>query len=156
MAGTRPPVVNELTAAGLADLAGVTEADVRRMVDLGLLVAREGAGPYRETDVRKVRLAAACEQAGLPMDAIASAVRSGRLSFAFLESPTYGRWALRSARTYRQVSQESGVPLATLAGVLEAMGFARMGPDERIREDELEIVPVLRLAQSTGILDAVW
>jgi adenylate cyclase len=148
--------MNELTAAGLADLAGVTEAEVRRMVDLGLLVAREGAGPYRETDVRKVRLAAACEQAGLPMDAIASAVRSGRLSFAFLESSTYGRWALRSARTYRQVSEESGVPLDTLAGVLEAMGFARMGPDERIREDELEVVPVLRLALSTGILDAVW
>jgi adenylate cyclase len=155
VAGSRR-VVNALTAAGLADLAGVTEAEVRRMVDLGLLVAREGAGPFRATDVRKVRLAAACEQAGLPMEEIASAVRAGRLSFAFLESSTYGRWALQSARTYRQVSEESGVPLDTLAGVLEAMGFARMAPDERIREDELEIVPLLRLARSTGILDPVW
>jgi adenylate cyclase len=148
--------VNELTAAGLADLAGVTEAEVRRMVDLGLLVAIEGAGPFRETDVQKVRVAAACERAGLPMDAIAAAVRAGRLSFAFLEGAAYRRWALRSARTYRQVSEESGVPLDTLGGVLEAMGFARMAPDERIREDELEIVPLLRLARSTGILDAVW
>jgi adenylate cyclase len=148
--------VTALSAVALADLAGVTEADVERMVDLGLLVAREGAGPFRETDVRKVRLAAACEQAGLPMDAIASAVRTGRLSFAFLEGTAYRRWALRSARTYRQVSEESGVPLDTLADVLEAMGFARMAPDERIREDELEIVPLLRLAGSTGILDPVW
>jgi adenylate cyclase len=145
-----------LTAAGLADRAGVTEAEVRRMVDLGLLVAREGAGPFRETDVQKVRLAAACEQAGLPLDAIASAARAGRLSFAFLEGTPYSRWALRTARTYRQVSEESGVPLDTLAGVLEAMGFARMTPDERIREDELEIVPLLRLARSTGVLDPVW
>ena len=145
-----------LTAAGLADLAGVTEAEVQRMVDLGLLVARDGAGPFLETDVQKVRLAAACEQAGLPMEEIAVAVRAGRLSFAFLEGTAYRRWALRSARTYRQVSEESGVPLDTLASVLEAMGFARMAPDERIREDELEIVPLLRLARSTGILDPVW
>jgi adenylate cyclase len=148
--------VNPLSAAGLADLAGVTEAEVQRMVDLGLLAARDGAGPFLETDMQKVRLAAACEQAGLPMDAIASALRAGRLSFAFLEGSPYRRWALRSARTYRQVSQESGVPLDTLGDVLEAMGFARMAPDERIREDELEIVPLLQLARSTGILDPVW
>jgi hypothetical protein len=91
-----------------------------------------------------------------PHGAIASAVRAGRLSFAFLEGSPYRRWALRSARTYRQVSEESGVPLDTLAGVLEAMGFARMAPDEPIREDELEIVPLLRLARFTGILDPVW
>jgi adenylate cyclase len=148
--------VNALSAVALADLAGVSEAEVQRMVDLGLLVAREDAGPFRETDVQKVRVAAACERAGLPMGEIASAVRAGRLSFAFLEGSPYRRWALRSARTYRQVSEESGVPLDTLADVLEAMGFARMAPDERIREDELEIVPLLRLARSTGILDPVW
>jgi adenylate cyclase len=145
-----------LTASELADLAGVTEADVQRMVGLGLLAAGDGDGPFLETDVQKVRLAVACEQAELPMDAIASAVREGRLSFAFLELSPYRRWALRSARTYRQVSQETGVPLDTLGGVLEAMGFVRMEPDERIREDELEIVPLLRLARSTGILDPVW
>jgi adenylate cyclase len=148
--------MDALSASGLANLAGVTEAEVGRMVDLGLLVARDGAGPFLETDVQKVRLAAACERAGLPMDAIASAVRAGRLSFAFLEASPYRRWALRSARTYRQVSQESGVPLEALGSVLEAMGFARMAPDEQIREDELEIVPLLQLARSTGILDPVW
>jgi adenylate cyclase len=145
-----------LSASELADLAGVTQAEVERAAALGLLVARDGDGPFQETDVRKVRLAVACERAGLPMDAIALAVREGRLSFAFLEGTAYRRWALRSARTYRQVSQETGVPLDTLGGVLEAMGFARMEPDERIREDELEIVPLLQLARSTGILDQVW
>jgi adenylate cyclase len=145
-----------LSASELADLAGVTTADVERAAVLGLLAARDGDGRFRETDVRKVRLAVACERAGLPMDAIAAAVREGRLSFAFLEGTAYRRWALRSARTYRQVSQETGVPLELLGGVLEAMGFARMEPDERIREDELEIVPLLRLARSTGVLDRVW
>jgi adenylate cyclase len=145
-----------LSASELADLAGVTGADVERAVGLGLVVARDGAGPFLESDVQKVRLAVACERAGLPMDAIAAAVRAGRLSFAFLEASAYRRWALRSARTYRQVSQETGVPLEVLRDALESMGFARMEPDERIREDELEIVPLLQLAHSTGILDTVW
>ena len=98
-----------LSASGLAGLAGVTEAEVDRLVQLGILVARAGAGPFLETDVQKVRLAVACEQAGLPMEGIASAIRAGRLSFAFLEAAPFRRWAVRSARTYRQVSQATGV-----------------------------------------------
>jgi adenylate cyclase len=148
--------MNGLSASGLADLAGVTAAEVQRLVDLGILVARDGAGPFLETDVQKVRLATACEQAGLPMDRIASAIRAGRLSFAFLEAAPYRRLAVRSGRTYRQVSQETGVPLDTLGSALESMGFARMAPDEPIRKDELEMVPFVQLGHTTGILDLAW
>jgi hypothetical protein len=123
--------MNELSAAGLADLAGVTEAEVERLVELGILVPRDGAGPFGETDVQKVRLATACERAGLPMDGIASAIRSGRLSFAFLEAVPYRRWAVRSARTYRQVSQETGVPLELLGDALESMGSPAWRPTSR-------------------------
>ena len=90
------------------------------------------------------------------MAGIAAAIRDGRLSFGFLEAPPFRRWAVRSARTYRQVSQETGVPLELLGGFLEAIGFARMAPDGLIREDELEVVPLLRLGLSTGFLDQVW
>jgi hypothetical protein len=102
--------MNGLSASGLADLAGTTAAEVQRLVDLGILVARDGTDPFLETDVQKVRLATACERAGLPMEGIASAIRAGRLSFAFLEAAPFRRWALRSRRTYRQVSQDTGVP----------------------------------------------
>jgi len=93
-----------LPASALAELAGATEAEVERMVAVGILTARDGPAPFLATDAQKVRLAKACEQAGLPMDGIASVIREGRLSFAFLEASAYRRWALRSARTYRQVS----------------------------------------------------
>jgi adenylate cyclase len=145
-----------LSAAELADLAGVTPAEVDRLVGLGILVARDGAGPFLAADAQKVRLATACEQAGLPMDGIASAIRAGRLSFSFLEAAPFRRWAVRSALTYRQVSQETGIPLDTLGSALDSMGFARMAPDELIREDELEIVPLLQLGFSSGLLDLAW
>jgi adenylate cyclase len=145
-----------LSAAELADLAGVAEAEVERLVGLGILVARGGAGPFLETDVQKVRLAAACERAGLPMEGIAAAIGAGRLSFAFLELAPFRRWAVRSERTYRQVSQDTGVPLELLVGALESMGFARVGPDEPMREDELAVVPLLQHGFSSGIFDLAW
>jgi adenylate cyclase len=148
--------MDELSAAELADLAGVTEVEVRRLVGLGVLVARDGAGPFLERDVPKVRLAVACERAGLPMEGIVAAIRAGRLSFAFLEGTPFRRWAVRSGPTYRQVSQDSGIPLEALGAVLEAMGFARVGPDEPMREDELAVVPLLRHALSSGIFDPPW
>jgi adenylate cyclase len=148
--------MNGLSAAGLAVLAGVTEVEVGRLVELGILVPRDGPGPFRKTDVQKVRLAVACEQAGLPMTGIAAAIQAGRLSFAFLEAAPFRRWAVRSPRTYRQVSQESGVPLDVLAEVLESMGFARMGPDEPMREDELAVVPLLQVGLSSGTFDLAW
>jgi class 3 adenylate cyclase len=148
--------MNGLSASGLADLAGVTETEVARLVELGILEVRDGADPFLAADAQKVRLATACEQAGLPMEGIAAAVRDGRLSFAFLEAAPYRRWAVRSARTYRQVSQETGVPLELLGSALESIGFARMAPDELIREDELAVVPLLQLGLSTGILDQLW
>jgi adenylate cyclase len=134
----------------------VTEAEVARLVEFGVLVVRDGTDPFLETDVQKVRLAVACEQAGLPMAGIASAIQAGRLSFAFLEAAPFRRWAVRLTRTYRQVSQETGVPLDTLGAVLESMGFARMGPDEPMREDELEVVPLLQLGLSSGTFDVAW
>jgi len=148
--------MNGLSASELADRAGVTEAEVQRLVELGILVARDGDQPFLAADAQKVRLATACEQAGLPMEGIAAAIRDGRLSFGFLEAPPFRRWAVRSGRTYRQVSQETGMPLELLGSFLEAIGFARMAPDELIREDELEVVPLLQRGLVTGILDQVW
>jgi adenylate cyclase len=145
-----------LSAARLADLAGVAAAEVERLVDVGVLVARDGGEPFLESDVPKVRLAAACERAGLPMEGIASAIRAGRLSFTFLEAAPFRRWAVRSGPAYRQVSQDTGIPLATLGAVLESMGFARVGPDEPMREDELEVVPLLQLGLASGIFDVAW
>jgi adenylate cyclase len=145
-----------LTAAGLAELAGVTEAEVGRLTGLGILVPRDGPAPFRVGDLPKIRLALACERAGLPMDGIAAAIRAGRLSFAFLEDVPYHRFGVPSDRTFRQVSQDTGIPLEVLRESLEAMGFAWTSPDDPLRDDELETIPLVDRAVSSGILDRTW
>ena len=134
----------------------MTEAEIGRLVDLGILVPRDGPAPFLTIDLRKVRLAVACERAGLPMDAIAAAIRAGRLSFAFLEAAPYHRWAAPSPGPTGRSARTAGIPLDVLREALEAMGFAWTSPDEPIREDELEVVPLMGLAISSGILDKAW
>jgi adenylate cyclase len=90
------------------------------------------------------------------MDGIAAAIRTGRLSFAFMEAAPYRRFAVPSTRSFRQVSQDTGIPLETLREILEAMGFAWTSADDPIREDELEVVPLIRLGFSSGLLDQAW
>ena len=107
--------MNGLSASGLADLADVTEVEVARLVELGILVVRDGTDP-------------------VPRDRCA-------------EGPPGG--GVRAGRA-------TGVPLDTLGAVLESMGFARMGPDEPMREDELEVVPLLQLGLSSGTFDLAW
>ena len=126
------------------------------MVGLGVLVPREGPAPFRVRDVAKVRLAMACERAGLPMDAIADLIRAGRLSFAFMEAAPYHRFAIPSTRTLRQVGQDTGIPLEALRETLESMGFAWTSADDPIREDELEVLPLIQLAISSGLIDQAW
>src|SRR4029453_1108342 len=108
-----------LSVSELADPAGAPAAEVERLIELGILAARDGTGPFLESDVPKVRLVTACERAGLPMAGIVSAIRGGRLSFSFLEGAPFRRWAVRSGRTYRQVSLDTGISLETLGAVLE-------------------------------------
>jgi adenylate cyclase len=148
--------VEVLSAAQVAERAGVGEQDVERMASLGVLTPHHERGGFRAGDIRRVHLAMACERAGLPMEAIAESVREGRLSFAFLDALVFRRWAERTGRTYAEVSEEAGIPFTTLRNTLEAMGFAPMEPGDRIRADELEIVPFLQLTFASGALDEAW
>jgi adenylate cyclase len=145
------------SAGELAARADVTDEDLERMLVLGIVEPRRSPHPFLPTDVQKVRLAKACERAGLPLDGIGRAIEQGRVSFAYMgEAHVFRRWAQPSARSYGEVCREAGLPFEVLRDVLEAFGYARMGPEDRIREDQLEILPLIRLALQSGMLDERW
>ena len=128
--------------------------DPERLVDLGILIT-DGAGRFRTSDVQRVRCSRRASAPDFQCTGLQQPYGKGGCLWIFwrrLRSP--GRWAVRSTQTYRQVSQDTGIPLDALGSVLESMGFARMAPDEPILVDELEgIVPMLQLAHSMGNLD---
>jgi adenylate cyclase len=142
-----------LTQEMLAERAGVRPDEIDRMVQLGILVRREDGGPFADADVHKVSLAKACEEAGLPLDGIGRAVDAGRLSFGFLEGASYRRWATRSGPTYGEAARNAGMTLPTMISLLESMGFAPGDEDERMRSDELEVLPLVQFSLSSGLMD---
>ena len=88
----------------------------------------------------------ALEGAGIPLGELAAAIRGGLLSLAFMDAASYEKFASLSAETFQQVSQRTGIPLHLLLVIREAIGSAQPTPDDRVREDELAIVPFIEIS----------
>ena len=78
------------------------------------------------------------------------ALERGELTFAFLDVPVYYRFSALSRRSFREVSAQEAIPLELLLVVREAIGFAQADPDDRMRDDELRVVPILKLQLTKG------
>ena len=84
----------------------------------------------------------------------AAAIRRGTLSLAFFDAAAYERFAALADETFRQVSDRTGIPLELLMVVREAIGMAPPSPDDRLRDDEMAIVPFLELQLAEGFRPA--
>jgi class 3 adenylate cyclase len=134
----------------VADRVGVEPAFVRRVVDLGI-VAPGADGQFSPGDVRRVKLMDTLERAGVPLDGMSSAIRDGFLSLDFLDGAVYDRLASLETVTFAGLSEETGLPVEMLMVIREVTGSAQPQPDDRLREDELLIVPFLRFAMGSGV-----
>jgi adenylate cyclase len=141
-------------AAWVAEAAGVEPAYIARLAELGILGPLELSG-YGPGDARRAALVRTLELAGLPLEGIAAAVRQGTLSLAFVDLPSYQGFASFQAVTFAQTSAATGVPIELLLVIREAMGFARPEPDDRMRAEELDVVPFARLLLDHGVRPSV-
>jgi adenylate cyclase len=133
----------------LARRAGVDPEYVDRLVELGIL--RPGSGDTFSTgDERRARWVRSFEDAGVPLEGMAVAVRNGALSFAYLDATAFDRFAGLSGTTFQQLSDRTGIPFGLLRVVREALGFAQPRPEDLVREDELSVVPTIELQLSMG------
>ena len=91
----------------------------------------------------------------MPLDGMATAVRDGSLSFSFLDAAAFDRFAEVSGTTFQELSARTGIPRDLLKVVREAVGFAEPRPEDRVREDELSVVPAIELQLSNGFRPVV-
>lgn len=99
-----------LSQGELAQRAGVAPQRIRALTDLGILVRRPGQRPFAPADARKVRLAGACEDAGLSLEVIGDAIAAGRLSFGLLDLPTYDVLAEHAPGSFGELAEQRGLP----------------------------------------------
>jgi adenylate cyclase len=149
-----PPEGNDpLGRTALVARAGVTDEELERLIDKGIVVPRDTDPPFRTADILKIRVARACEEGGLPISGMAEAIDKGLLSFAFVDTWPFEREGGGGNQTHAELADEVGLPLDTLQQILEAFGFARRRPDDVVLETERPIARLLGVALSRGIVD---
>ncbi len=137
----------------VAHRAGVDTAYVDRLVALGLLTPHDDE--FSEGDVRRARWIRNFEHAGVPLDGIATAVRNGTLSFAFLDVSAFDRFTGLTTTTFHEVSQRTGISLQLLMVIREACGHATPRPEDFLREDELAVIAAVELQVSKAFRSEV-
>jgi len=147
------PRVTDYAVSDAAQRAGVDEAFVQRLMRLGVIEERPNQR-LTAGDVRRVQLTRSLEKAGIPLDGLAALIRERRVSMAFLDAPTYERFAALSNETFASLAKRTGVPLDLLVVIREATGSAVPEPTDFVREDELQIVPFLELQVRQGFRPA--
>jgi len=145
--------VNRYSREDAAERAGVEPPYLVRLTDLGILAPGE-PDRFSPGDVRRVLMAKSLEDAGIPLEGVADAIRRGALSLDFLDAASFERFAALAAETFQQVSDRTGIPLELLTVIREAIGMAQPSPDDRLREDEMAIVPFIELQVAEGFRPA--
>ena len=145
--------MDEDRAQRLAIRAGVDTAYVERLSELGILPARATEDDLAG-DERRIRVVVGLDHGGIPLDVLGEAIRAGRLSLDFVEQPAYDRFAGYTDRTFSALSEETSIPLDLLIFVREAGGSARPLAEDLVREDELRVVPYVRLLLEAGVTSA--
>jgi adenylate cyclase len=142
------------TREDVAARAGVDLADVDDFVRLGILKPNED-GIFPQGAVAACRVVRNLEASGISRESLGQLVRNGSLDFGLFEISAYDRFAAVSDRTFRQAAEQQDVPLELVLFIREAIGFAIADPDERMREDELEVVPLIEVSLGGGMPPAM-
>ncbi len=139
-----PRSVSDFDRAETARRAGVDEAYVGRLVELGIL--KPGSGDrFSSGDIRRARLVEAIENSGVPLEGLAEVLSRGEGTLAFMDDPTYERFSALSSETFAELSERTGIPMELLVVMRESVGSAQPEPHDLVREDEMRIVPSLEL-----------
>jgi len=132
--------VGQYTRKDAAVRSGVEQEYVDRLIELGILTP-DGEGLLSSGDTRRIQMVQSLESAGITLESQAAGIKSGMGSLSFMDSPVYERFAALTNETFEDLSGRTGVPLNLLMLIREATGGAVPNPTDRVREDELAVVP---------------
>jgi adenylate cyclase len=143
-----------LSAGDLATRAGVDRVFVEQLDQLGILETADD-GTHSEGEVQRVRIMDTLAHAGLPLQGLSEALQRGVLTLDFMDIETYNRWASVSDTTYVDLSEQTGMPPQLLTVIREAMGYAPPEAGDRMREDEMAVLPLITLQHDYGFREEV-
>lgn len=151
-AWSRPATVRFVETYGIAEAAQRADLSVEnlgQLVELGI-VSPGSDGQFTPGDVRRAGLVNSLTTAGIPLDRLGAAMRSGQVSLAFLDEPAYERFSALSGLTFAQLAERTGVPVELLMLIREATGSSPPRPDNRVRDGELAYAAFIEVQVAAG------
>ena len=145
--------MTDYSRADAATRAGVAKAFFDRLVELGIVVPGEG-DRFTAGDARRAGMAQTLDRTGIPLDGLADALQRDAVSMAFLDNPMFDRMPAYTTESFAEASARTGIPLALLMVLREAIGLPPPAPDDPLRSDELEVIPYLQLQVDAGFRPA--
>ena len=139
----------EYSRADAANRSGVDLGYIDHLIELGVL-SPDSTDRLTKGDVRRAQMAQTLENAGIALESLAASIKRGHGDLAFMDAPTYERFATLSDETFEGLSRRTGLPLNLLMLIREATGGATPGPNDRVREDELAVVPFIEIGLAMG------
>ena len=134
--GATVRIVERYELAEAAERAGIRPDELRRLVELGI-IGPDSEGRFTAGNLRRVGMVRSLVAAGVPLDGLGAAIRSGRFSLDFLDEPAYERFSAFSVETFADVAERTGAPVQLLMLIREAAGSPAPRPDDRMRDEEL-------------------
>ena len=129
--------MEKLSARELAELTPCSVEHVVRLTELGMLTPEDGK--YPASDAHVVRLIAAFDDAGIPIEDVARGVAAGELTYPlglFLPEPT------KAPGSYADLARELGRPPELLRRLSSDLGLPPP-PDDRVRAEDAELLALL-------------
>jgi adenylate cyclase len=145
--------VNAYDPTEAAQRAGIGPDELHNLVELGI-VSPGADGRFTSGAIRRVGMARGLVAAGVPLDGLGAAMRSGQVSLDFLDEPSFERFSAYSGVTFAQFAERSGAPVELLMLIREAAGSAAPGPDDWIRDEELPYAEFVEAQLAAGFRTA--
>ena len=142
-------LVERYAIAEAAERAGVSVDELARLVDLGILTP-DAENRLTPGDVRRAGLVDSLATAGIPLDGLGAAIRSGQVSLDFLDESAYERFSALGGVTFAQFAERTGVPVELLMLIREATGSNPPLPDDRVRDGELPYAEFIAFQVKAG------
>ena len=135
--------------AEAAERAGVSVEELSRLIELGILKP-DADDRFTSGDVRRAGLIKSLTTAGIPIDGLGAAMRSGEVSLDFLDEPAYERFSALSDVTFAQLAERTGVSVELLMLIRDATGSNPPVPDDRVRDGELPFAAFIEFQVKAG------
>jgi adenylate cyclase len=138
--------VTTYDADELAAVAGSSRERIDRMVDLHVLEPTDGR--FLRRDIARVRIAEAMDRAGIDLDLIHDLVSEGQYSMAWIDAVFPDPVPVSDLR-FADASAELGIEPEFLERFFTmALQVPTPGPQDRIREDDLEVIRVFQILRT--------